>query len=294
MNSIENTLSTLIKKNKNLKKVFDNYYINKKWSEIVNKEIADKTYVSTITDSTIHILTSSSVWSNQLNLLQKQIIESINSTITDKKIKKIRFSTSSLKKINQYKDEIFDHKRIIKKNATYTNGIEKITEIGDNLDLEMQDLVNRIYTKDKNRKQNGINEKWIKCRICNSFSKNKEDICPICLSKIETENEKTVLKSVFDTPWIKYTEFRKDNKVIKESFFISTKKKYTDQLYLDINNKTFQYMKTKEKSLLNSIKKEIQTFVMLKTMLEPQNITDIIVKKKIGKFIYGNIMKQSS
>lgn len=61
------------------------------WSEIVGKEIADKSSPREISRGVLTVECESSVWANELSMMSKKIEEKINEEAGERVIKKILF-----------------------------------------------------------------------------------------------------------------------------------------------------------------------------------------------------------
>lgn len=291
MHNTENVLSNLIRKNKNLKKAYLIYKINRVWDKIVSENIAEKTYVEKIYNSNVYVLTSSSVWTSQLSLMKKDILKKLASDNDFSRIKDLKFKTSSAKEIKKLKNELFNKKtsfgsKGIDKNKKQVS-VEKNGVLVDNLEEALLEKVNLLYKKDKLNKQKRLDAGWKVCTICSRQFNGSKDICSICLSNIHKDKKGKIISMLKECPWATYEHITEKYKNISNKDFINIKQDYKDNIYDSIKNKTYLYKREQELKVKESIREDILTFAMLASSQPPYLLTEEIIKKKIGKFYFN-------
>ncbi|HAR63469.1 MAG: hypothetical protein DKM50_12305 [Candidatus Margulisiibacteriota bacterium] len=295
MNDLSSAIRKIIESNDTLKKAYELLFWNKQWSRIVNKDISDKTYVEKVSGTTIYILTCSPVWSNQLTILKPHLIKKIKEVFKNSSIKDIRFRTTSLQDIKKLKSEILGTDELSEESSPsekYSIDVEKKELLRDNEEGINEELcwkINRIYSKDQLLKNTKLRSGWKPCEKCGILCKTRGRICPTCYSISNQEKEQRILRYLREAPWTKFEDFQKTDRTMNDSFFYRVKENYKLNKIEEIRKKTAVFVNEGDNRLKEHIKEQINCYVMLTSALQPQYITDEIIKQKIGKSIYSVI-----
>lgn len=293
MDDLKNTIQHLLSSNMALKKAYQLYYLNIKWSEIVNRDIADKTFIERISRSVLYVLTCSSVWSNQLSFLKPQLLVKMRENLKIEDIRDIKFSTTSLQEIQRLKLEIigseFGEEAFVinEQDREYLEQQEIPWDNEQGIAEDLHGKLQRIYQKDKFLKLHKEQIGWKPCIICGGLVKTDNKVCSICFSKIQKEKHSRIIQYLKEVPWANYRDFQLNNKNISEQEFINVKEDYKEQLKEGIYKKTGLYVKEYSKDYKEYVKKELINYVMLATSLQPQFINEEIIKKKIGRRVFN-------
>lgn len=300
MDDLKQKLNEIINANNVLKQAYRLYHFNKKWVDIVNKDVADKTYIEKFSQSILYVLTCSSVWSNQLSYLKPQLLSKLNQVFPHETIKDIKFRTTSSKEIAKFKQDILSDQSnnesvSIKQEIPET--LEKSDIPWDNghgIGVDLLTKIERVYAKDLQLKRVRKNSGWTSCKRCGGQIKGLNELCPVCLSAIHQNNENKIIQYIKEVPWAKYQDFKAQYRQITEQEFQRVRQDYKEQLRQDIYKKVGLYLKEVNTAYRQHIINELNTYVMLATLLQPQFITEEITRKKIGKRVFDILFDSPS
>lgn len=241
------------------------------WEEIVGKEIYFHSRPHAVERGILILSVSNSVWSHHLMMLKQQIIKKINNYIGKAIIKDIRFVAGyyrSEPKENNADFEVRTEYPIklsnIKLDESDYRTVNELSEIIH--DPQLKNLVSKIVKKVVASKKNKINNNYHECKICKRLCLPEDEYCSICKIQYKVLTKQKIRQLLKEAPWMSYQECNQYT-VCTPYIFDEAKKELLASLEKEIiNNK-------------NNI--NLHCFVMLKTGLKPDQITNDIIERAL-------------
>ena len=269
-----NGLILKILNNRQAKDNYILYYLIKKWPEICGNTIAKHSQPKKLENNILFINTDNSAWSHNFLMMQKQIINKINSIIPlekDKKrtlkIKQMKFYHGKIENILNIEEEKEPEKEI-ELDENEENLINLQLKNFKNSDL--RPIFKKIMVKDKKYKKNLYFYNKHVCPICGIPLLKGEIYCGPCGRIKNIELRYKVSEILRSAPWLSFNECL--NYVICDKILFSDVKERMQEWSIS------EALKEK------ATESEKVFAVMLNKELTPENISDEIVKKAIAGY----------
>ncbi len=270
MDKVSNLVS-LVFKNLGMTNKYHEAVILFHWAEIVGKEVYLHSRPNAVERGILILSVSNSSWSHHLMMLKQQIIDKINGYFEKTIIKDIRFVAGyyrSETNENNAESKVESDKAInlnnIKLNENDNNTVNELTGIIHDPKLKM--VAFRIVKKYIASHKHKISKNYRECKICKRLCLPEEDYCSMCQVQQKILTKQKIRQILREVPWISYQEC---NKYIACTPYVFDEAKY--ELLASLESEII-----KDNNSIN-----IHCFVMLKTGLKPDQITNDIIEKAL-------------
>jgi len=260
--------------NKQAKENYILYYLIKKWPEICGHTIAKHSQPKKLENNVLFINTDNSAWSHNFLMMQRQIINKINSVIPLEKDKKRALKIKEMKfyhgKIENFfvQEKKEEAQKEIELNLSEKKNIDVQVNRLKNSDLKI--LFKKIMIKDKKYKKTLYFYDKRLCPSCGIPLLKGEEYCGPCGRKINAKLRDKISEILHSAPWLSYNECL--NYVICDKITFS-----------DVKER-MQEWSISEALKETATENEKYFAVMLNKELTPENISDEIVKKAINGY----------
>ncbi|MGM0501540.1 MAG: DUF721 domain-containing protein [Bacillota bacterium] len=260
------------------------------WSRVIGKDIQEHTEAKYFDRGTLFVNVDNSSWAHQLLFMKQNLMEKINNKLDEELVTEIRFKVGHITKEDcDFSKEYKNETKKIELNPEEETKLQQTAEsiADDNLKAKFLNLLMESKKTNKWRKNND----WKECPECSVLIPDFKSKCSICeLKEGKEELVKKIEQSLYQNPWLSYNKLatnypqlnEDDFNVIKDNLAARLEEKLDEMLVLALED---QIDKQKLRVL-------IQNYVMLETGVDPDNLTDRLIKKIIGSNkmkIYNNL-----
>lgn len=191
-----------------LKKQYSGHMISFYWERIVGADIARHIRPVRVSFQTLFLTAKSSVWANQLMLMQTEIIQKINAFVGEFCVKEIRFCRDGGKekteeKVAQEPDMGRELKSVMLTPEEKQKAVNLCSQAkNQKLRLHLQRLYENQLRKQKLEKEHA----WHSCKGCSVLCAPDREYCPACERRLRQEKEEKIRSILMEVPWARYSE----------------------------------------------------------------------------------------
>lgn len=256
---------------------FENEAVAWHWRNIVGDEIARHARpIKVLRGGMLLVAVDSPVWAHHLNMLARELLDKVNAELPGIAIKSLRFQAGYLSDgTNEDKNEHKQETDRLEQSLTSVpltpaeqqQAVMLAASAGDpTLRHAAAEVIRQYY---RWRKQ-CLAEKWHPCASCQALCPPGEILCSACSREQRQAHAAALRRLLMDMPWASYQQaapFVHCNAVVYQQ----AKHHLAEDIMLRLST---------GRSL--SPQRDAAILTMLKTGLEPQNITPDIIQQSLG------------
>ena len=191
-----------------LKKQYSGHMISFYWDRIVGPDIARHIRPVRVSFQTLFLTAKSSVWANQLMLMQTEIIQKINAFVGEFCVKEIRFCRDGGRETpeetaNPEPDMGRELKKVI---LTSEEKQQAASLCSQAKDQKLRFHLQRLYEKQLRRQKLEKEHDWHPCKGCSVLCPPDCEYCPACERRLRQEKEEKIRSILMEIPWARYSE----------------------------------------------------------------------------------------
>jgi len=232
VHKMNEVISNQVKKNQFLKKEL----LSAKWEEIVGKPLAQRSEPVFIKENRLHIKVENSIWIQQMQMLEKKIIQNVNDFLKKKEITKLYFKVGKREKKYKLKKEEEINKIdiediVLSKEEIYI--LKRTVSIIENEEIKLK--MYKLLSNNKKREIVLQKSGYKKCKRCESLFRGSEDICGICQNKKEKEKQIKIMEILKTNLGISFLEMKQLFQKVNKDEYLHAKNILKDRIKKEIN-----------------------------------------------------------
>lgn len=260
------------------------YRVMELWEEVIGETITKHASVHELHRGVLFIHVDHPLWIQHLSFSSIDIKNKLNKAVGAKVVKEIRFKAgNSFNKKKTYQDV---EKPV---NFNYVNltmeELRKIEGLVEDIeDPQIRKVAASLIKKGKQQYIHKKNIGWKSCPLCGVLVDQKETTCFHCkLKKIKALKAQT-RAFLWELPWFNYSKISLHIEELDEDTYDNIRREMIQELWQQIRDAARNNKKVKLP------KSHIQTYVMLRTALSPDKITNKIIWETLGDNIARKIL----
>lgn len=277
-NIVENTLRKLGLQTRALE-----YKVMEIWEDVLGDTITKHASVHEMQRGVLFVHVDHPAWIQHLSFAAIDIKKKLNAAVGAKVVKEIRFKAGNrCDKPKKYQDMNNSEQLIVHIPQEENKNIESIVQ-------EIEDPEIRKITASfikQGKKLNIYKQKrgWKTCPQCGVFIKPTEDKCIHCALQAVQALRSSTRSLLWELPWLPYTEIRDHVQGLDQETYDSVRREMIQQLW--------EKFRISSKNLKSSklSKTYIQTYVLLRTRLSPEELTPEIIWQTLGNNMANKLL----
>ncbi len=242
------------------------------WRKVVGLQLASKTCPLKLFKGTLYLTVADSQWMQTLLFLKAGIIQKLNQTFPDLKIKEI------IGRVGKIPVEV---EKLVKESAWPNWEDEEITEKPKLKDQELAKTID-ICQQKLSARLKGLEEKGYRlCKVCRAnVTRSKDCVCAMCLFDYRSDIRMKSRSILAEFPWLTYKEVCEEQKELNKDEYgyiknelLNETLKLVDELYSDLKE---DY----DEDTADMLRKEMIRGIILFTGLTPDKVDLCSVKLK--------------
>lgn len=236
------------------------------WSEIVGAENARNSHPAGVADDTLTIVTTSSVWSQQLSYLHDRVLESVRARLPKCAIERLRFRVGKLPE----RSSRISAQRVMKGGAApqtrppAANAGEALARFRESVD-----------DAERAKRARG----WKECASCSALiAPGPVPLCVSCAIAHEAERERLVSRLLYEAPWLGYAGTAKLIEGLHPDEYDAIRRRLLQRWWDRLTRARYAGKLSRDgaERLIAS------SYVLLKSELAPERLTPAIVRNLLG------------
>jgi hypothetical protein len=262
-----------------MRKEFKRHMVFFYWPKIVGRDIAQQVHPVRMEFATLFLHASSSVWANQIMMMQLDIIQKVNAFAGEELVKKLRFSTAGDKEqegnLPEYQQA--DLAKALARISLDDNDIKAVqADCAAIADEKVRAALVRFACHQKKLEKLKAEHGWHACSGCGVLCPPAEKYCRACGRMVRQQKEAAVRKFLQDIPWARFAEVNKEIADVTPAMVNKQRVRLLQRL-----------MKQVKQGDTKSV--EAKAVVMLYRSVPPEQLTDDLMRRTIYKLRFDLI-----
>lgn len=253
------------------------------WESVVGETIIKHASVGEMHRGVLFVHVDHPVWIQHLSFAAQDIKKRLNQAIGEKVVKEIRFKAGN--RCNKQKTKQDMCKKEPKKYDLSAAELGKIeTMVEEIKDPELRKTVASLIRQGKIITLKKEEAGWLKCPLCGMMIEPKKQKCFYCSIKELALLRRKTRFLLWDTPWLSYQEIRTHISGLTKDIYDAVRREMLQELWLEIQ------AAAKSKHSQKISKSHVQTYIMLRTRMSPDKLTQEIIWQTLGKNIANKLL----
>ncbi len=237
------------------------------WSDIVGAENARNSHPAAVAAQTLTIVTTSSVWSQQLSYLSEAILTTIRARLPSTQIERVRFRVGKMPAQSSRSGS----KRVYR-NEGATWSAPPPAENAEDALLRFRASVDAAERAKRTRG-------WKECPGCTALiAPNSGPFCTSCGIARDVERERLVSRLLFEAPWLGFAGTAKLVEDLRQDEYESIRRRLLSRWWDRLCR-----ARLAGKLSRDDVERLIaSSYVILKSELAPERLTPAIVRNVLG------------
>jgi hypothetical protein len=240
------------------------------WSEIVGEENARNSHPVQVSGDTLHVVTTSSVWSHQLSYLHDRVLESVRARLPQSGIERLRFRVGKMPARSSQigPKRVVDDRVAAPRREPSADAAEALARFRASVD-----------EAERAKRARG----WKECSDCTALiAPGSAPLCVSCAIARGAERERLVSRLLYEAPWLGYAGTAKLIEDLHHDEYDAIRRRLLQRWWDRLARARYHGKLSRDgaERLIAS------SYVLLKSEIAPERLTPAIVRNVLGDEVH--------